>query len=33
VWLVLEGLYATASYPERAKVAASAVSMIEDLVA
>ena len=33
VWLVLEGVYATASYPERTKVAESAVAFVEELVA
>ena len=33
VWLVLEGVYATASYPERARIAASAVPFVAELVA
>jgi AcrR family transcriptional regulator len=33
VWVVLEGVYAAAPYPERARVADAAVSFVEDLVA
>ncbi len=33
VWVLLEGLYAAAPYPERATIAASAVDFIEELVA
>lgn len=32
VWLVLEGVYAGAPYPERAAMAASAVAYVEELV-
>ena len=33
VWVVLEGLYAAAPYPERARLAATAVRLVEDLAA
>jgi AcrR family transcriptional regulator len=33
VWVVLEGMYAAAPYPERARIAASSVAFVEDLVA
>jgi AcrR family transcriptional regulator len=33
VWIVLEGVYAAAPYPERARIAESAVVFVEDLVA
>jgi AcrR family transcriptional regulator len=33
VWVVLEGMYAAAPYPERSRIAASSVAFVEDLVA
>jgi AcrR family transcriptional regulator len=33
VWLVFEGVYAAAPYPERARIAQSAVTFVEELVA
>jgi AcrR family transcriptional regulator len=33
VWVVLEGVYAAAPYPERARVASTAAAFVEDLVA
>ena len=33
VWVLLEGMYAAAPYPERARIAATAVEIIEELVA
>jgi AcrR family transcriptional regulator len=33
VWVVLEGTYAAAPYPERARIADSAVAFVEELVA
>jgi AcrR family transcriptional regulator len=33
VWVVLEGVYAAAPYPERARIATSAVAFVEALVA
>jgi AcrR family transcriptional regulator len=33
VWLVFEGVYAAAPYPERARIADSAVGFVRDLVA
>ena len=33
VWVVLEGVYAAAPYPERSRVAESAVAFVRDLVA
>ena len=33
IWVVLEGVYAAAPYPERARVASSAVAFVEELVA
>ena len=33
VWVLLEGAYAAAPYPERARLAAATVSFVEDLVA
>jgi AcrR family transcriptional regulator len=33
IWVLLEGVYAAAPYPERARIAASAVTYVEELVA
>jgi AcrR family transcriptional regulator len=33
IWVVLEGVYAAAPYPERARTASSAVAFVEELVA
>lgn len=33
IWLVLEGLYASASYPDRAEAATTAVGLVQDLLA
>jgi AcrR family transcriptional regulator len=33
LWVVLEGMYAAAPYPERARIAESSVAFVQDLVA
>jgi AcrR family transcriptional regulator len=33
IWLLLEGVYATAAYPERTRVARSSIAFVEELVA
>jgi hypothetical protein len=33
LWIVLEGMYAAAPYPERARIAESSVAFVQDLVA